>query len=368
MDTGEKMWYRSLVTDTVQLDRLFEPQCAFDVLARKRADYIVDSTRLTRLFIHKRHFFESQNIKWDFNRTFSSAHYEVFINCLSPKERDLCRKITYGDMYAMKVNAYAYPDETWGDFVCVNKALHYFVYYMALGVIEPLKHDIPPHIIVNSIRIALRTWLGCESLDFEMDPRGIVPEEIENDLNNIVFLILSYISGHEFSHHLLGHCKKNNLKNLVLWNNGNNKYSEKIYNASQKEELDADLGSLTIPNYPDELYEKLYESSLIWFIMLDIIEHAMNQINPSFQEGYQTHPPALDRYNNILNNAPKTNLFSIEPYKRILEWTTNVKSIITKDISENYGELYDDEVYGSVYLDEPNTKWRGNELIDRIDY
>lgn len=88
MDTEEKMWYRSLVTDIVQLDRLFEPQCAFDVLARKRADYIVDSTRLTRLFIHKRRFFESQNIKWDFNKTFSSAHYEVFINYLSPKERD----------------------------------------------------------------------------------------------------------------------------------------------------------------------------------------------------------------------------------------------------------------------------------------
>ena len=37
-------------------------------------------------------------------------------------EKELCKKITYGDMYAKKVNAYAYPDEKWGDFVCVNKA------------------------------------------------------------------------------------------------------------------------------------------------------------------------------------------------------------------------------------------------------
>ena len=26
------------------------------------------------------------------------------------------------------------------------------------------------------------------------------------------------------------------------------------------------------------------------------------------------------------------------------------------------------EFYGSLYLDKPNTKWRGRELIDRVDY
>ena len=26
------------------------------------------------------------------------------------------------------------------------------------------------------------------------------------------------------------------------------------------------------------------------------------------------------------------------------------------------------EMYGSIYLAEPNTKWRGKELIDRVDY
>ena len=26
------------------------------------------------------------------------------------------------------------------------------------------------------------------------------------------------------------------------------------------------------------------------------------------------------------------------------------------------------EMYGSVYLDKPNTNWRGRELIDRKDY
>lgn len=368
MDNMEKMWYISLVKDNKQLNRLFEPQCALDVLNKKRADYIVDSTRLTRLFIHKRDYYESKNIEWDFSKTFSVAHYETFIEYLSENEKELCKKITYGDMYAKKVNAYAYPDEKWGDFVCVNKATYYFAYYMTLGLIEPLKHEIPLHIVKNSIRIALRTWLGCEALDFEMDPRGRIPNEIENDINRIVPLILVFISGHEFSHHLLGHCDKNNLKNLVLWSNGQNTYSEKIYNASQKDEFAADLGSLTIPKYTNEMYEKIYECALIWFVMLDLAEYATNQINPSAQQGYQTHPTALERYMYILNNAPKTDRFSEKSYEQILKCAEGIKDFISKDISENYGELYDDEIYGSVYLDKPNTRWRGKELIDRIDY
>lgn len=368
MENVEKWWYRSLVTDEQQLDRLFNPQCALDVLAKKRADYIVDSTRLTRLFIHKRRFFEQQDIKWDFNKTFSVAHYELFIDFLPEEKKEICKKITYGDMYAQKVNAYAYPDEKWGDFVCVNNAMYYFAYYMALALIEPLKFKIPLHVVRNSIRIALRIWIGCESLDFEMDPRGKIPLEIEKDIQLIVPFVLVFISGHEFSHHILGHCNKNNLRNMVLWSKGEKNYSEKIYNVSQKEELDADLGSLIIPTYSNDLYERIYESSLIWFIMLDLAEHASNQINPSLQFGYQTHPTAADRYNYIVNNAPKTEHYLNEPYKRILEWSAELKKFITQDIAENYGGLYDDEIYGSVYLDEPNTEWRGKELIDRVDY
>lgn len=368
MEKTEKMWYWSLVDDKEQLDRLFEPQCSLDVLARKRADYIVDSTRLTRMFLHKREYYEMKNIKWDFNKTFSDRHYNMFIEFLPEEKKKICKKITYGDMYAQKVNAYAYPDEKWGDFVCINYGIYYFAYYMTLALIEPLKYKIPLHVVLNSVRIALRTWIGCETLDFEMDPRGRIPEEIDTDINSIVFLILVFISGHEFSHHLLGHCDKNNLRNLTLWNNGKNSYSEKIYNTSQKEELDADIGSLTIPIYSSELYEKIYEAVLIWFIILDLAELATKQINPAFQTGYQTHPTAIDRYNNILKNTPKTEAFCYKSYEQILEWAEVLKGFILEDISENYGDLYDDETYGSVYLDKPNTEWRGRELVDRVDY
>ena len=230
-----------------------------------------------------------------------------------------------------------------------------------------LKYNIPNHIIKNAIRIGLRTWLGCEALDFEMDPRGILPVNVEIDIKEIIPLILVFISGHEFSHHLLGHCNKNNLKSIIMWGN-DEKHSQKIYNASQKEEFAADIGALEIPKYPDTVYERVFECSLIWFLIIDLAEYAMNLINPGFFEGYQTHPSAMDRFKHIIKMARHTEHFSEQPYEKIIEWSAELKKFINEDISENYGEVYDDELYGSVYLDLPNTEWIGKELIDRVDY
>ena len=42
-------------------------------------------------------------------------------------------------------------------------------------------------------------------------------------------------------------------------------------------------------------------------------------------------------------------------------WEDRVK----EDVTQNY-DMY--EMYGSLYLDEPNTEWRGRALIDRVDY
>lgn len=41
------------------------------------------------------------------------------------------------------------------------------------------------------------------------------------------------------------------------------------------------------------------------------------------------------------------------------------KDFIKRDLDENFDQL---DFYGSVYLDEPNIKWRGRRLIDRVDY
>lgn len=208
-------WYHSFSDDEDRIIALNEPKSAADYLDQKRADYILDHSRIMRLFMHKRFSYESHHLKWDFRETFSNAHYEFFLSFLSDENKEKCKTITYGDMYCSKVNAFAFPNEKWGDFISVNVSIQFFSYFMLLALIEPLKYDIPKHIVLNALRIGLRTWIGCEALDFEMDPRGKLPNEIEEDINGIIPFILIFITGHEFSHHLLGHCNKSSLRSTL---------------------------------------------------------------------------------------------------------------------------------------------------------
>ena len=184
MDNNLIYWYYPFADDEERVKSIIEPQSAADYLDKKRADYIIDHVRILRLFAHKKTWYEKRHLNWDFRNTFSNAHYEFFLNYLTEENKEKCKRITYGDMYCSKVNAFAFPDKKWGDFINVNISIRFFSYFMLLALIEPLKHDVPKHIVLNALRIGLRTWIGCEALDFEMDPRGKLPNEIEEDINN----------------------------------------------------------------------------------------------------------------------------------------------------------------------------------------
>jgi hypothetical protein len=57
--------------------------------------------------------------------------------------------------------------------------------------------------------------------------------------------------------------------------------------------------------------------------------------------------------------------FNTDQIEAALNRAKKYKEWLCEDIAVNI-EIY--EFYGSMYLDEPNTKWRGKELIDRVDY
>ena len=70
-------------------------------------------------------------------------------------------------------------------------------------------------------------------------------------------------------------------------------------------------------------------------------------------------------FDNILENVNIPKDFDISKIEKIIINSQYLKEWLREDLSINY-ELYD--FYGSLYLDKPNTKWRGRELIDRVDY
>ncbi len=106
-------------------------------------------------------------------------------------------------------------------------------------------------------------------------------------------------------------------------------------------------------------------SSISWFAYLDVYQHVSEQLFPRSPWSMRTHPEPLERLWNIFDKCGvKAKLDKTEPEK-FLKDTAKWKGFFQEDVATNI-ENY--ETYGSVYLDAPNTKWRGRELQDRVDY
>ena len=210
--------------------------------------------------------------------------------------------------------------------------------------------------------------LQKEALDFEVDPRGIIPEEIINIINPIYPAQTSFLAAHEYSHLLNGDLNRDSLQKVaLLQSHFEDQTDYKMINAytlDQKKEFAADLGAMINPQWSKDVYSFQYFATMLWFAALAIYEAVENTIWPPF--GRQTHPGAKARYNNILENAPRPYDFNqILYYEDLPQLVSFWENEMKEDVSVNF-DLY--EMYGSLYLAKPNTEWRGRELIDRIDF
>ena len=355
----ERIWYVGFCTSK-EIDRILNPQNPYDFLLQERANIIADHMRYYRVYRNK----ARMTSNWSLEKSFSQRHYTDIIANLSDDDKNYCDKITYGDMFSNDVNGYA-AKKNWGRVICLNESLKFFMNFCNLALFE-FKYEVPLHVRVNSMRIAIRIFFKKESMDFLMDPRGIIPKVVANKIFDPVIDELQFIAGHEFSHHLCGHLNDNNTSEKNFLSINNKEYSQQIYNTSQKQEFEADLSSLTRPKYTKNKYSKQFEAALLWFITLELSELAQNIISPMSPFSIKTHPSAKDRFDNIMEHAPHPDNFDFTHINKIQENVNVLKDILTEDISSNFDNIYD--YYGSVYLDTPNSEWRGRELIDRVDY
>ena len=168
----DRIWYHSFYTET-EIDRILNPQTAKDELLRKRADIVADHTRYYRVYRSKS---QSDGYK-SFEDSFDSTHYKNVLSRLSKDDTERCAEITYGDIFTDEVNGYASKDSKWGIFINLNTSLKFFTEFSNLALLFP-DSVVPQYIKFNSLRIALRTMMNNESLDFYLDPRGIIPADI----------------------------------------------------------------------------------------------------------------------------------------------------------------------------------------------
>ena len=351
-------WYRGFCSLS-ETKRAMYPKTPKDYLLRKRIEIIADNTRYSRVFITRK----LKHTNYSLDSYFQTSHYNRVLKCLSKEDFSKCSEITYGDIFTNDVNGCAWSENNY-KYVSVNYSTKFFINFCNLAFLD-FETDVPPDIRFAAAVIATRIFLNTEALDFDLDPRGKIKKNIMQGINTISQFELQFIAGHEFSHHLCNHLQDNNFVEKKFYQINKNCYSAKIYNENQKHEFEADINSITRPIYSKNEYNKVFMGALIWFISLNFAEQVNEVINPTDPSMYKSHPSAKDRYNNILNKAKIPDNLDYSAIKRILTRAEILTEKIKEEISIDFDKF---DFYGSVYLSEPNTLWRGKELRDRIDF
>ena len=358
----QKQFYRPICTES-EIERIFNIKTSSDFLLKLRADTIVDHMRLFRVYRNKA---IQKGKDWSLENAFCGYHFIHFKNRLPNDLKNLSKEITYGNIFSNDPNGQIFKTD-YGIISTLCDSLNYFIEFMNLGLLN-FEKQVPDHIQLNAIRIALRIMLQTEALDFHMDPRGIIPNNIQQKIHNSVPFQMQFIAGHEYSHFLLGHLSdKNTSKKCVfkaMFDSQSDYKPLDAYNTSQKQELEADIASINLPEYSIQEKMIVFEAALLWFACLYIYEGVHDSIFPPI--GIQEHPPARDRYYHLLKNIETHPNFDYKYWNESLPQSMDLlRSFFIEDVSINI-DFY--EMYGSAYLDKPNTKWRGKELVDRVDY
>lgn len=352
------------ICNKTEIDRIFAVRNASDYLLKLRAETIVDHMRLFRVYRNKV-FRDEKN--WSLEKSFETTHYDNFLRYLSKDNKEQCQKVAYGNMFSNDPNGSVFATK-YGPIITISDALRFFLKFSHLALLR-FKCDVPLNVRKNALRIAIRVMLKTEALDFYMDPRGIIPKTVFKAIHAPISLQLEFIAGHEFAHYVLGHLKDSNLIDKPIYFAINSKEKDykllKVYNQSQKNELEADIQAILLPKYNSRKLKEMLEAALLWFCSLYLYEETFDAICPRSPWNIQTHPSAKERFDNLLSNIPTPAGLDIEYWESVFKNIEKYKEFLLADVSGNI-EMY--EMYGSVYLDKPNTKWRGRELIDRVDY
>ncbi|MGE4496443.1 MAG: M48 family metalloprotease [Deferribacterales bacterium] len=360
-------WYMGLYSKQ-EIERIYNIRNGEDYLLKLRADTLTDHPRYSRVFYHLKYFHEKQgNLNWSPESYFRREHYAEVLRKLPEEYRLRCQAIYCGDIFTSEPNGIIY-DSGIGIICSISKSLNFFLKFFHLAILD-FGGQIPISVKFNSLRIAVRTMLQTESMDFLLDPRGIVPENIVFDIHKPISDQLKFIVGHEFAHCCLGHLSVGDMiEKPILQAVGqtNNDYGfVKVFNNSQKQELEADIFSILIPKYNMVERSRILNSAILWFIGLALYEVASDYISPASPLSVKTHPSAIERIENLISKSELGCLVDKDLLNSFESTIKEYSALLIDDIGYNI-EAYED--YGSIYLGEPNTEWRGKELIDRIDY
>lgn len=342
---SEKRWYAPFCS-MQQIEKIFNPQNRQDILLKKQVDSVLDNMRIKRVFYRRYNISTNWNIEEQFDQTI----FKLFQSILEGTDYfENFENIPCGTTYDSDANGQCIKT-LYGNIITISASLKDFLYYMNIFYYGLEKKTFPDNVIYSARCIALRVMLCNEALDFELDPRGEVPNEIEIEIESKTTWELLFVVAHEFAHSILGHLEDKNVIRCIT-----EKETIVIYNQSQMQEFEADIKAIEILGKVIGI-EKAAEMAVSFFMSLDLFEQAKEQISPSISF-YKTHPSAIERICNISEWLEG----DIEKNQKYIELNSKIKQELMEDISINFDRY---EFYGSVYLGE----WHKKQLKDRIDY
>ncbi|WP_170207253.1 M48 family metalloprotease [Roseinatronobacter monicus] len=139
-----------------------------------------------------------------------------------------------------------------------------------------------------------------ETLDFDMDPRGVIPDAILARTWGMVSEQMKFVIGHEFAHHRLGHLAEGAIPYRAARSPSLSSVERGWLAAkrSWEHEYEADLGALEALTDPSK---KLHITigAIQFFLCLIFFEEVFEGLDAGLKE-VDTHPPTEERLRRIV--------------------------------------------------------------------
>lgn len=346
-----------------EIARIERPANSMDFLLSLRANAIADSPRLTRVFLSRR---ARKLSDWSLTSYFDRTPIEYYLNLLAENDRMSCEDVAAGIGFLREPNGVCMRNPL-GDVLIISESLKSFLYYMNAFIFY--REDIPGEDAIACLMIAIRTMFMTEALDFDIDPRGDLPDKIHSECTALVSTQLGFVVGHEFAHHLLGHLDRGALTAVPRGVMPSDKEMDDVryYSPRQKEEFEADAGALLHVQDDTDAVLEMLNGATYFFLCLDVFYAVSDYISPKVRSA-MTHPSPIDRIwalrKTIFANGlvEEEGTYSNEQMEEMIADVRELKDLLIKEfVPFNVENM---EWYGSIYL----PSFRKAELFDRIDF
>jgi hypothetical protein len=327
---------------------------------------IVDEPRAVIVMRRRRKEFTSKGAKWsltDYYRT-KDFYHKSYLNRLCPSYRKRLINIPSGFAFVNEANAICMRSLL-GEVVIVSECLENFYYFMTLAFMGG-DLNIPTHDRLNALLIAFRIMNGAESLDFEIDPRGNLPIEIEEKIQGYVRSQMEFTYGHEYSHYLLGHLNNSNLKPMAMFDATDKSVIGEFAVHSHELEFQADLKAVQLVERNKSASLELAWGAFSVFVLLHFLIKAELNLGLRKFSVSTTHPSPIERVWSLQKRLGKKSPYSDQSLKASLDSADGLLDVFQKYIANQQVTFRSDilSFYGSVYL----PSYKKKMLRDRIDF